>query len=69
MAIKLEEKNYINEVAKNNKNEKYQPKKLDIVDLDRSRIKQLMLLKEEAENNQDFDKIKEIDAELFQMKS
>jgi len=69
MVIKLEEKNYINEVAKNNKNEKYQPKKLDSVDLNKSRIKQLMLLKEEAENNQDFDKIKEIDAELFQMKS
>jgi len=28
-----------------------------------------MLLKEEAEANQDFDKIQEIDAELFQMKS
>ena len=69
MVIKLEEKNYINEVAKNNKNEKYQPKKLDSVDLNKSRIKQLMLLKVEAENNQDFDKIKEIDAELFQMKS
>ncbi len=69
MAIRIEEKNYSNEVAKNNKNEKYKPKVLDTADLDKSRIKQLMLLKEEAESNQDFDKIKEIDAELFQMKS
>ena len=30
---------------------------------------QLMQLKEEAESKGDFDKIKEIDAELFQMKS
>jgi len=69
MAIRIEEKNYSNEVAKNNKNEKYKPKVLDTADLDKSRIKQLMLLKEEAESSQDFDKIKEIDAELFQMKS
>ena len=69
MTIRIEEKNYSNEVAKNNKNEKYKPKVLDTADLDKSRIKQLMLLKEEAESNQDFDKIKEIDAELFQMKS
>ena len=62
-------KNYSNEHPKNNKNEKYKVKILKVVDLDKSRIKQLMLLKEEAENNQDFDKIKEIDAELFQMKS
>jgi hypothetical protein len=69
MVVKTEEKNYTNEVAKNNKNEKYKPKVLDTAGLDKSRIKQLMLLKEEAESNQDFDKIKEIDAELFQMKS
>ena len=62
-------KDYLNEHPKNNKNEKYKAKILKVVDLDKSRIKQLMLLKEEAENNQDFDKIKEIDAELFQMKS
>ena len=69
MVIKTEEKNYTNEVAKNNKNEKYKPIIADTAGLDKSRIKQLMLLKEEAENNQDFDKIKEIDAELFQMRS
>ena len=69
MVVKIEEKNYTNEVAKNNKNEKYKPRVLDTASLDKSRIKQLMLLKEEAESNQDFDKIKEIDAELFQMKS
>ena len=69
MVIKTEEKNYTNEIAKNNKNEKYKPRVLSIAGLDKSRIKQLMLLKEEAENNQDFDKIQEIDTELFQMKS
>jgi len=69
MGIKSEEKNYLNEHSKNNKNEKYKAKTMEVADLDKSRIKQLMLLKEEAENNQDFDKIKEIDAELFQMKS
>jgi hypothetical protein len=69
MVVKTEEKNYTNEVAKNNKNEKYKPRVLDTASLDKSRIKQLMLLKEEAESNQDFDKIKDIDAELFQMKS
>ena len=62
-------KDYLNEHPKNNKNEKYKAKILKVVDLDKSRIKQLMLLKEEAESSQDFDKIKEIDAELFQMKS
>ena len=62
-------KDYSNEHPKNNKNEKYKAKILKVVDLDKSRIKQLMLLKEEAESSQDFDKIKEIDAELFQMKS
>jgi len=69
MVVKIEEKNYLNEHPKNNKNEKYKAKTTEIAGLDKSRIKQLMLLKEEAESSQDFDKIKEIDAELFQMKS
>ena len=69
MAIETDEKNYLNEHPKNNKNEKYKPKTMEVVALDKSRIKQLMLLKEEAESKGDFDKIKEIDAELFQMKS
>ena len=68
--IKTEEKNYLNEVAKNNKNEKYKPKKLDIeVASSKNRVKQLLQLKEEAEYNQDFDKIKIIEAELFLMRS
>jgi len=69
MEVKSEEKNYLNEHSKNNKNEKYKPIIAGTAGLDKSRIKQLMLLKEEAESNQDFDKIKEIDTELFQMKS
>ena len=69
MDIETQEKNYLNEHPKNNKNEKYKPKKMEVADLDKSRIRQLMLLKEEAEAKGDFDKIKEIDAELFQMKS
>ena len=69
MEIKSEEKNYLNEHPKNNKNEKYKAKGMEVADLDKSRIRQLMLLKEEAEAKGDFDKIKEIDAELFQMKS
>ena len=38
--IKTEEKNYLNEVAKNNKNEKYQPKKIEteVADLSKSRV-------------------------------
>jgi len=64
-----EEKNYLNEHPKNNKNEKYKAQAIEVAGLDKSRIKQLMQLKEEAEANQDFDKIQEIDAELFQMKS
>ena len=69
--IKTEEKNYLNEIAKNNKNEKYQPKRLDTeqVASSKNRVKQLLQLKEEAEYNQDFDKIKIIEAELFQMRS
>ena len=69
MEIKSEEKNYLNEHPKNNKNEKYKAQTIEVAELDKSRIKQLMQLKEEAEANQDFDKIQEIDAELFQMKS
>ena len=69
--IKTEEKNYLNEVAKNNKNEKYQPKKIEteVADLSKSRVKQLLQLKEEAEHNQDFDKLKIIESELFLMRS
>ena len=71
MAIRIEEKNYSNEVAKNNKNEKYQPKKIEteVADLNKSRIRQLMELKEEAESKGDLDKIQEIDTELFQVQS
>ena len=69
MEVKFKEKNYLNEHPKNNKNEKYKTQTIEVADLDKSRIKQLMQLKEEAEVNQDFDKIQEIDAELFQMKS
>ena len=69
MEIKSEEKNYLNEHPKNNKNEKYKAQAIEVAGLDKSRIKQLKLLKEEAESKGDFDKIKEIDAELFQMRS
>ena len=72
MAIKEEEqkKNGM-KVVDNMDGEKSAEDKLNmkVSELDKSRVKQLMLLKEEAENNQDFDKIKEIDTELFQMKS
>ena len=69
MEVKSEEKNYLNEHPKNNKNEKYKAQAIEVAGLDKSRIKQLMQLKEEAEANQDFDKIQEIDTELFQMRS
>ena len=69
MEIKSEEKNYLNEHPKNNKNEKYKTQTIEVANLDKSRIKQLMQLKEEAESKGDFDKIIELDAELFQMKS
>ena len=69
MEVKSEEKNYLNEHTKNNKNEKYKAQAIEVAGLDKSRIKQLMQLKEEAEVNQDFGKIQEIDAELFQMRS
>ena len=42
---------------------------IEVADLDKSRIKQLLLLKEEAERKGDADKIKEIDSELFHMRS
>ena len=69
MEIKSEKKNYLNEHPKNNKNEKYKTQTIEVANLDKSRIKQLMQLKDEAESKGDFDKIIEIDAELFQMKS
>ena len=69
MEIKSEEKNYLNEHPKNNKNEKYKAQTIEVASLDKSRIKQLMQLKEEAISKNDFDKIQQIDAELFQMKS
>ena len=37
---------------------------IEIADLSKSRIKQLLLLKEEAERKGDTDKIKEIESEL-----
>ena len=69
MEVKSEEKNYLNEHPKNNKNEKYKAQAIEVAGLDKSRIKQLMQLKEEAKSKNDFDKIQQIDAELFQMKS
>ena len=69
MEVKFKEKNYLNEHPKNNKNEKYKTQTIEVADLDKSRIKQLMQLKEEAISKNDFDKIQQIDAELFQMKS
>ena len=69
MEVKSEEKNYLNEHPKNNKNEKYKAQAIEVAGLDKSRIKQLMLLKEEAESKGDTDKVKEIDAELFKMRS
>ena len=72
MAIKKEEirKNGM-KVVDNMDGEKSAEDKLNmkVSDLDKSRIKQLMLLKEEAENKGDTDKVKEIDAELFKMRS
>ena len=69
MEVKSEEKNYLNEHPKNNKNEKYKAQAIEVAGLDKSRIKQLMLLKEEAVSKNDLDKIQQIDAELFQMRS
>ena len=72
MAIKEEEqkKNGM-KVVDNMDGEKSAEDKLNmkVSELDKSRVKQLMLLKEEAENKGDTDKVKEIDAELFKMRS
>ena len=65
MALKADPVEIEKKTAEDNLN--YANNKL--VALSKSRITQLMQLKEEAEANQDFDKIQEIDAELFQMKS
>ena len=72
MAIRKEEEKKVGmKVTDNMDGEKNAVKKLNIevADLDKSRIKQLLLLKEEAERKGDADKIKEIDSELFQMRS
>mgnify|MGYP003143168603 CR=1 FL=1 len=72
MAIKEEEqkKNGM-KVVDNMDGEKSAEDKLNIKvsELDKSRVKQLMLLKEEAESKGDTDKVKEIDEELFKMRS
>ena len=72
MAIKEEEqkKNGM-KVVDNMDGEKSAEDKLNmkVSELDKSRVRQLMLLKEEAENKGDNDKVKEIDAELFKMRS
>ena len=71
MAIKEEQTKNGMKVVDNMDGEKNAIEKLNIEvsDLSKSRIKQLLLLKEEAERKGDADKIKEIDSELFQMKS
>ena len=71
MAIKEEQKKNGMKVVDNMDGEKSAEDKLNmkVSDLDKSRIRQLMLLKEEAENKGDTDKVKEIDAELFKMRS
>ena len=72
MAIKEEEqkKNGM-KVVDNMDGEKSAEDKLNmkVSELDKSRVKQLMLLKEEAESKGDTDKVKEIDEELFKMRS
>ena len=71
MAIKEEQMKNGMKIVDNMDGEKNAAKKLniEIADLSKSRIKQLLLLKEEAERKGDTDKIKEIESELFQMKS
>ena len=71
MAIKEEQKKNGMKVVDNMDGEKSAEDKLNmkVSELDKSRIKQLMLLKEEAESKGDTDKVKEIDAELFKMRS
>ncbi len=72
MAIREEEqkKNGM-KVVDNMDGEKSAEDKLNmkVSELDKSRVKQLLLLKEEAESKGDTDKVKEIDAELFKMRS
>ena len=72
MAIKEEEqkKNGM-KVVDNMDGEKSAEDKLNmkVSELDKSRVRQLMLLREEAESKGDNDKVKEIDAELFKMRS
>ena len=70
MAIKKQTKNGM-KVIDNMDGEKSAEDKLNmkVSELDKSRIRQLMLLKEEAESKGDTDKVKEIDAELFKMRS
>jgi hypothetical protein len=72
MAIK-EEKQKKNgmKVVDNMDGEKSAEDKLNmkVSGLDKSRVRQLMLLREEAESKGDSDKVKEIDAELFKMRS
>jgi hypothetical protein len=72
MAIKEEEqkKNGM-KVVDNMDGEKSAEDKLNmkVSGLDKSRVRQLMLLREEAESKGDTDKVKEIDAELFKMRS
>jgi len=71
MAIKEEQKKNGMKVVDNMDGEKSAEDKLNIKvsELDKSRVKQLMLLKEEAESKGDTDKVKEIDEELFKMRS
>ena len=70
MAIKEQKKNGM-KIVDNMDGEKSAEDKLNmkVSELDKSRVKQLMLLKEEAESKGDTDKVKEIDAELFKMRS
>ncbi len=72
MAIREEEqkKNGM-KVVDNMDGEKSAEDKLNmkVSGLDKSRVRQLMLLREEAESKGDNDKVKEIDAELFKMRS
>ena len=71
MAIKEEQKKNGMKIVDNMDGEKSAEDKLNmkVSELDKSRVKQLMLLKEEAESKGDTDKVKEIDAELFKMRS
>jgi hypothetical protein len=70
MAIKEEEQNKNGmKVVDNMDGEKSAEDKLNmkVSGLDKSRVRQLMLLREEAESKGDSDKVKEIDAELLKM--